>query len=143
MAKSKKQQHVEFPFFDYLLFFYEQNREKIRAGYNTLTKKFLDFNDPDKGTAFLRRPQFEALEIYVFLKEYLDNRYVYEIFEDWFYKQGKFEGRTLAGADRRTSQIEMFAPIEDEQSDDDKALFEAVYEQAKAFKQVSPTTSSL
>ena len=47
-----------------------------------LTRKFLDFNNPEKNPkAFLRQPQFEALETYVFLKEFLGNAKVEEIFK--------------------------------------------------------------
>ena len=64
-----------------LLAFYINNRGKIRAHYNDLTRKFLAYNDRDGNPdASLRRPQFEALEMYVFIKEFLDNKQVYEIF---------------------------------------------------------------
>ncbi|MEM7392846.1 MAG: type III restriction endonuclease, partial [Verrucomicrobiota bacterium] len=44
--------------------------------------------------AFLRRPQFEALEMYVFLKEFCENRPLWETFKDWSEKKGGFEGRS-------------------------------------------------
>ena len=59
--------------------------------YKELTRKFLDFNIPEQNPkAFLRQPQFEALKIYVFLKEFLDNAKVEEVFHDWYEKKGRF-----------------------------------------------------
>lgn len=84
---------IEFAFFTYLWGFYKEKRGAIRKHYRELSKRFLDFNDPDNATAFLRTPQFEALEIYVFLKEYLDNAKVHEIFREWAGSTGKFDGR--------------------------------------------------
>ena len=75
MAKKNAAALADVPFYDYLWQFYVQNRKKVRSIYTPLTRKYLDFNDPDKGAdAFLRRPQFEALEMYVLLKEYCDKR---------------------------------------------------------------------
>src|SRR5687768_15408508 len=95
-----------FAFFTLLHQFYVENRKVIRRDYRDLTKKFLDFNDPDNGTAFLRAPQFEALEMYVFLKEYLDNRAVHELFEMWRDSSGKFENR---------AQLTLFEDLNKEQ----------------------------
>ena len=136
MAKNKQQ--VDFPFYIYLNLFYKQNQKAIRRSYNTLTKKFLDFNDPDKGEgAFLRKPQFEALELYVFLKEFLDNQYLYAIFEAWYKREGKFENRESIGVSEKTGQFELFGPVE-ENVEEDKALFQAVFKQIKAFQQIYP-----
>ena len=82
----------DFAFFQYLRYFYENNRGKIRNRYKDLTKKFLDYNDKNvRPGAFLRRPQFEALEMYVFIKEFLNNRQIYDIFNDWSNRQGDFK----------------------------------------------------
>ncbi len=63
---------LDFAFFRFLWRFYQDNRGAIRQSYKELTRKFLDFNNPEKNPkAFLRQPQFEALETYVFLKEFL------------------------------------------------------------------------
>lgn len=103
--KTTKTVTLDFAFFTQLLGFYKQNRKRIRTHYRELTKKFLDFNDPDHNPkAFLRQPQFEALEIYIFLKEFLDNAPVHEIFQEWVDHKGKFEGRTIA---ERSGQIQM------------------------------------
>ena len=92
MAKRKKQEiKLDFAFFEWLWEYYINNRGKIRSRYNQLTKKFLDYNDPDKNAdAFLRRPQFEALEMYVFIKEFLDNMQVSEMFRQWIEREGDF-----------------------------------------------------
>src|SRR5574344_750199 len=74
----------DFAFYKQLWLFYSIHRGKIRSRYNDLTKKFLAYNDKDENPdAFLRKPQFEALEMYVFIKEFLDNQQVYEIFDEW------------------------------------------------------------
>ena len=65
MAKTKKKTiREEFAFFQALLNFHTDHKGTIRKRYKQLTKQFLDFNDPDlRADAFLRQPQFEALEI--------------------------------------------------------------------------------
>lgn len=92
MAKRETEsQQLDFAFFTYLQEFYIENRGMIRNHYRSLTKKFIDFNNPENPHAFLRDPQFEALEMYVFLKEFLENAHVHQIFEDWYENKGKFE----------------------------------------------------
>ena len=99
---------LDFAFFRFLWQFYGSNKRKIRQNYRELTRKFLDFNDPEKNPkAFLRQPQFEALETYVFLKEFLGNAKVEEIFKAWYERSGKFEGRHF-GSFRGTAGQEMF-----------------------------------
>ena len=81
----------QFAFYEQLKYYYEQNRSKIRSRYNDLTKKYLAYNDREENSsAFLRKPQFEALEIYVFIKEFMGNPQVYEMFDDWRNKREKF-----------------------------------------------------
>ncbi len=82
MAKSVAVQY-DFPFYAHLRDFYAQNRRRIRQHYRELTRKYLDFNSPANANAFLRQPQFEALEMYVFLKEFLDNKPVHQLFKEW------------------------------------------------------------
>lgn len=41
----------------------------------------------------MRRPQFEALEICIFLKEFLRLRPVHDIFADWYMRRNGFEKR--------------------------------------------------
>ena len=95
MARKNTQEvSLDFAFFEYLHQFYKENRPRIRKHYKDLTKKYLDFNDPTNTSSFLRQPQFEALEMYIFLKEYLDNEHVYKIFKDWAEASDRFAGRT-------------------------------------------------
>ena len=80
-----------FSFYSQLHFYYISNRGKIRRNYKDITRKFLDYNDKEKNpTAYLRKPQFEALEMYVFIKEFMNNAQVYQMFSDWSKKQDKF-----------------------------------------------------
>lgn len=81
----------EFSFYSQLQFYYTSNRGKIRRNYKDITRKFLDYNDKNLNpSAFLRPPQFEALEMYVFIKEFMNNAQVYQMFEDWSKRQNKF-----------------------------------------------------
>ena len=81
----------DFSFHEQLWFFYSENRGKIRSRYNDLTRKFLSYNDKDENkNAFLRKPQFEALEMYVFIKEFMNNAQVYELYDDWRNKRNRF-----------------------------------------------------
>ena len=84
MGKDNTSFIKDFAFYEQLWFFYESNRGKIRSRYNDLTKKFLAYNDRNENPdAFLRRPQFEALEMYVFIKEFIGNEHMYEMFDKW------------------------------------------------------------
>ena len=127
MARAARDQiNLEFAFFTYLRIFYTENRGRIRTHFRDLSKKFLDFNDPVSG-AFLREPQFEALEMYVFLKEYLDNQHVHEIFADWHARQNRFETRTNLGVE----QIGLFGDLDTEQ-------YQAVFEYIQKFDRNYP-----
>lgn len=84
MAKNSSLFDEQFAFYEQLWYFYSTNRGKIRSRYNDLTKKFLAYNDrKENADAFLRQPQFEALEMYVFIKEFLNNAHMYEMFDKW------------------------------------------------------------
>ena len=110
MARATRNQiDLDFTFFTYLHRFYTENLGRIRTHFRDLSKKFLDFNDPESG-AFLREPQFQALEMYVFLKEYLSNRHVHQIFADWYEKQNGFEGRSIS-AWSRAYYLAIWIPI--------------------------------
>lgn len=81
----------DFSFYSQLRYYYTSNRGKIRRNYKDITRKFLDYNDKSLNpNAFLRLPQFEALEMYVFIKEFMNNAQVYEMFEDWRKRQNVF-----------------------------------------------------
>lgn len=127
----KKETLADVPFYDYLRQFYVQNRKRIRAAYAPLTRKFLDFNDPgEKGTdAFLRRPQFEALEIYVFLKEWCGNARLVDVFRDWQKRTGPFEGRGAFGMG--ADELSLFETI-------DAPKFEAAFSLLKSFAAAYP-----
>ena len=115
---SKKQATVlgEFAFFHILWAFYSNNRSAVRKNYRELSKKYLDFNDPERNPkAYLRTPQFEALEIYVFLKEFLSNARIEAIYKDWFEHTGKFAERTEGGIVSQTGQIGLFDGVTREQ----------------------------
>jgi type III restriction enzyme len=126
MAKrATKSVNLDFAFFNHLHDFYRRNRGRIRTHYRDLTKKFLDFNDPDHNPkAFLRQPQFEALEIYVFLKEFLENAPIHQIFKEWSEQTGNFQGRTVA---EKSGQIQL--EILREAS---KETYEAVFNQMRS-----------
>jgi hypothetical protein len=115
---------LDFAFFHFLWQFYQGNRGSIRQNYKELTRKFLDFNNPDKNPkAFLRQPQFEALEIYIFLKEFLGNEKVEEIFQQWFEKKGRFADRSEGGIVGDNRQGDLIDRITQEQY---KAVFAAM-----------------
>ena len=120
------QNNPDFAFYTYLRIFYTENRGRIRNHFRELSKKFLDFNDPESG-AFLWQPQFEALEMYVFIKEYLDNRHVHQIFADWHAKHNGFEARSNLGVEQR----ELFGHLDAEQ-------YESVFEYIQQFERPYP-----
>lgn len=127
MAQNTRNQiDLDFAFFTYLRIFYNQNRGRIKTHFRAPTKKFLDFNDPKSG-AFLREPQFEALEMYVFIKEYLNNRHVYEIFADWHAKQNGFENRSNVG----DQQMGLFGSLDTDQ-------YTSVFQNIEKFKRNYP-----
>lgn len=118
MARRRATNEVtlEFAFFNALWYFYQANRKKIRSSYKELTRKFLDFNNPEKNPkAFLREPQYEALEVYIFLKEFLHNAKVELIFKEWFEKAGPFAGRLEGGVLKEGGQARLFDTITEEQ----------------------------
>lgn len=142
MAK-KKTLTIDFPFYSYLQSFIEQERKKIYSSFTPLSKKFLNFNNPKENTsAFLRTPQFEALEVYVFLKEFCDNKKLFEIFQEWYDRSGIFKGRLYAGVNSKTGIADLFGVIEDDSPADgretDKATFKKVFDQIKAMEQIYP-----
>jgi type III restriction enzyme len=123
---------LDFAFFQFLWQFYQSNRGTIRAHYKELTRKFLDFNNPEKSPkAFLRQPQFEAMEIYVFLKEFLGNAKVEEIFQQWFEKQGRFADRAEGGVvSGSAGQVGLFDKITQDQY---KSVFAAMRKNSRTY----------
>lgn len=121
MTKKRrtKKYSNNFPFFDALKQFYLDNKGKIRRNYKDISRKYLDYNDSSiNPNAYLRSPQFEALEMYVFLKEFMYNKHVHEIFSLWKDKLDMFSERSsYANAETRTRQITMYE-VEVENYDD-------------------------
>jgi len=92
MAKRNESIDNSFSFFEALRQYYNSNKGKIRRNYKDISRKYLDYNDPDiNPKAFLRRPQFEALEMYVFMKEFLNNQQIYDVFNKWYRREGVFD----------------------------------------------------
>ena len=124
-GRKKTAELADLPFHEYLWQFYAANRRKIRAGYKPLTRKFLDYNDPGEkeADAYLRRPQFEALEMYAFLKEGCGNARLAAVFRDWQNRTGAFEGR---GAFKETGgMLGLFEAV-------DTPAFEAAFSRMEA-----------
>ena len=95
MADNRSLNNLDFTFFKYLLQFYKRNQKQIKGHYQLISNKFLDFNED----GFLRTPQFEALEIYIFLKEFMNNAPVHKIFEQWYSDEDKFVNFDTAQTD--------------------------------------------
>lgn len=123
---------LDFAFFQFLWQFYKTNRGTIRSHYKELTRKFLDFNTPEEKNpkAFLRQPQFEALETYIFLKEFLGNAKLEDIFKDWFEKQGRFAERSEGGVASSRHQVSLFDKITQDQYED---VFAAIRKNSRIY----------
>lgn len=132
MAKKSATAFVEdFAFYEQLWFYYTSNRGKIRSRYNDLTKKFLAYNDRNENQdAFLRTPQFEALEMYVFIKEFMDNAHMYEMFDDWRNHRNRFSDVSYYTV-RKDGQESLFTV-------DVNAQNETIFKQMKKFKENYP-----
>ncbi|HCT92392.1 MAG TPA: type III restriction endonuclease [Lachnospiraceae bacterium] len=106
-----------FAFNQQLWHYYTTNRGKIRSRYNDLTRKFLAYNDSEGNPhAFLRKPQFEALEMYVFVKEFMNNKQVYEMFDDWCQKKDRFSNASYYSIEK-DGQIRLFDAPTEKQTD--------------------------
>ena len=79
-----------FSLFEYLRLFYNEHKRVIRQDYKDLTKKILSHANPANANSYLRTPQYEAFEMYVFLKEYLNNPKLGDLFENWCNNKGRF-----------------------------------------------------
>ena len=120
-----------FSFHEQLWYYYTANRGKIRSRYNDLTRKFLAYNDSEENPhAFLRRPQFEALEMYIFVKEFMGNPQVYQMFDDWRNKRGNFSDASYYSVSRG-GQITIFdAPTE--------KITDTLFKQMKKYRESYP-----
>jgi hypothetical protein len=112
MAKRSQSASLDFAFFTHLYQFHKEHKGRIRTHYRELSRKFLDHNDPENAGSYLRTPQFEALEIYIFLKEFMDNAPVYELFREWSEQEGRFEGRTAAARANQQTFFDMMTKDE-------------------------------
>lgn len=133
-----------FAFYGQLQHYYQANRRKIRSRYNDLTRKFLAYNDREENpSAFLRLPQFEALEMYVFIKEFMGNPQVYQMFDDWRNRRDRFadasyysvqkDGQiSLLDFSRTTDGRHVYLPDEAEKQTD------ILFKQMKKFKENYP-----
>ena len=138
MARKSKQEEISFAFFDYIRAFLKNDHKRVYKEFDLVTRKFLNFNNPaENAKAFLRLPQFEALETYVFLKEFCKNQKLYEIFEEWYEKKGHFEGRSVAGIRTIDNQTELFDATE-VGNETTKAVFQKVFNEIKANQQAYP-----
>lgn len=131
MAKKNTTAFVEdFAFYEQLWFYYETNRGKIRSRYNDLTKKFLAYNDSNENSdAFLRQPQFEALEMYVFIKEFMNNAHMYQMFDEWRKRENRFADASYYTIHKGGQG--MLLDIGDEQND-------MIFKQMKQYKEEYP-----
>lgn len=131
MAKSKDVV-LDYAFFKTLWGFYLANKGQIRRYYKELTKKFLDFNDPVNIKSFLRKPQFEALEMYIFLKEFAENSPVHEIFTDWYKKQGRYENLSHSKYNDKMekSELTLFETLPEEEY---KKVFAVIKDNAESY----------
>ena len=121
----------QFAFHEQLKFFYTSNRGKIRSRYNDLTKKFLAYNDREENpSAFLRLPQFEALEMYVFIKEFMDNKQVYELFDLWRKREGDFADASYYSVNK-AGQIRLGDDITEAQTN-------TLFKQMKKYQETYP-----
>lgn len=137
MAK-KKTTTIDFPFYQYLQYFLRTEHKKIYSAFKPLSKKFLNYNNPkENARAYLRTPQFEALETYVFLKEFCENQKLWQIFEQWYNKTGKFEGRSFAGIEK-SGQLTFYDEATELGQDETKGRYKTIFEQIKAMEQTYP-----
>ena len=121
----------QFSFNEQLWYYYDTNRGKIRSRYNDLTRKFLAYNDrEDNPNAFLRKPQFEALEMYIFVKEFMNNRQVYEMFDDWRNRRDRFSDASYYAVDK-SGQISIFDTVTEKQTD-------TLFKQMKKYRENYP-----
>lgn len=106
-----KEVGMEFAFFEFLRSFYVDNKGIIRNRYREITKKYLDYNDKEKNPdAFLRTPQFEALEMYVFVKEFMNNQQMYQMFDDWSKRNGVFSDRRFYDETGQMTLYDVYSP---------------------------------
>lgn len=129
MAKQEYQE--SFSFYEQLHHYYNQNKGKIKRNYKDFTRKFLDYNNKETNPkAFLRKPQFEALEMYVFIKEFMNNQQVFEMFDDWRNKRNNFSDASFYSVDSH-GQMNIFDELTATQTD-------KIFKQMKTYSENYP-----
>lgn len=132
MGKKKTSNYVDTPFYKYLWSFYLQHKKEIKKEYKDLTKKILANADYENPNSFLRQPQYEAFEIYVFLKEYLNNARLADLFDDWRRNEGKF---TLRETEFEEYKLSLFGEEEQKRLSSDTKAFDPAIQQLKDLQQ--------
>jgi len=132
MAKKKNSDYaVNFPFYDVIWQFYFENKRRIKLNYKEISKKYLDYNDSStNANAYLRRPQFEALEIYVFLKEFMNNRKIHEIFALWKERKEMFSSDSYYSS---STDIDGQLTFYDTEADNYDKVFDFMRNQAESY----------
>lgn len=95
-GKKRNESTSTLSLFEYLRLFYNEHKRVIRQDYKDLTKKILSHANPANANSYLRTPQYEAFEMYVFLKEYLNNPKLGDLFENWCNNKGRFSREVYA-----------------------------------------------
>ena len=132
---AKKNKSIDYPFYEALLGFYESSKKEIWKFYKPETRKILNYNDKEKREdAFLRKPQYEALQIYILIKELLNNAQMFSIFANWYNKKGAFTGRAPFSA-KQDGQLSIFDFMMD---DITKESYEQLFDKLKAQGQSYP-----
>lgn len=132
---AKKNKSIDYPFYEALLSFYKSSKKEIWKFYKPETRKILNYNDKEKREdAFLRKPQYEALEIYVMIKELLNNAQMFSIFADWYNKKRAFTNR-VPFSTKQDGQLSIFDFMMD---DITKESYEQLFDKLKAQGQSYP-----
>lgn len=120
----------QFAFYEQLRYYYTTNRGKIRRNYKDLTRKFIDYNDKSLNeNAFLRGPQFEALEMYVFIKEFMNNAQVATMFDKWCKREDMFSDASYY-SHRQGDQLRLGDDITEAQT---KIIFKQIKKYSEAY----------
>jgi len=118
-------------FYSQLQWYYKTNKGIIRKNYRTLSLKFLNYNSKKVNeNAFLRKPQYEALEMYIFLKEFMHNPQVSEMFKNWSKRTGVFSDSSFY-APSKSGTLDMFAGLGNQQT-------EHLFKQMKKYQESYP-----
>ena len=102
MAKKKADSQIDFPFYTYLKLFHDNNKKKVYGAYKPLTKKFLDFNNPENPTAYLETASVRGLGDVCLLEGVLRQQVpLCEFLKSGSIRLAHFEGREELGLSQR------------------------------------------